>query len=228
MEPNTTGTAGGLSDTSSQLGGVKQELASDAKTLGAAARGKVEEQATAGKEQATQAARSTSSALNKAVDAMRDGNETPEWLTKGFERAAREIDKLAGSFEGKDMRAITGDVTDFARRSPVTFLGASAALGFVAARFLRAGSDYGAHQPSGQQTGSTGGTDFGAGSYASTQGLSGQDDFAPSYGEQPSFGGATSYDDDSSLGQGEAGDRSSFAFDADRPAQANPYQGGGQ
>ena len=201
MEPNTTGGAGTMSATtsSSQTGGVKQELASDAKTIGDAARGKVEEKAAAGKEQATQAARNTSSALNKAVDALREDNDTPQWLTKAFETGARELDKLASSFEGKDMRAITNDVTDFARRSPVAFLGVAAALGFVAARFLRAGSDYGSHQ-SNSGTGSGSGS-FGSGTQSlGSQGIGGQG--AGSQGsDYPSYGG--------DVGE----DRSTFAFD---------------
>lgn len=208
MDTNTTGTAG-TSTTASQASGVKQELASDAKTLGEAARGKVEEQAAAGKEQATQAARSTSSALNKAVDALRDEGDTPQWLTKGFEKAARELDKLAGDFEGKDMRAIANDVTAFARRNPAAFLAASAAVGFLAARFLRAGSDYGAHQGGGY-----------TGTGGSTQGLTGQ--------------GSSAY---SSYGADDAGDRSSFAFDDHDTGRdtmttgasgRSTYQGGGQ
>lgn len=194
MDTNTTGGTAGT--TTTQTGGVKQELASDAKTIGEAARGKVEEKAAAGKEQATQAARETSSALNTAVDALREKGEAPEWLTKGLDRAAREIDKLAGSFEGKDMRAITSDVTAFARKNPGAFLAASAAIGFVAARFLRAGSDYGAHQGN-TSAGGTGGARL----YGSTGGGSG------AYG---------SYDEGTSGGQGSGTDRSTFSFAGDQ------------
>lgn len=189
MDTNTTGTAG-TSTTASPSSGVKQELASDAKTIGAAARGKVEEQAAAGKEQATQAARSTSSALNKAVVALREDNDTPQWLTKGFEKAARELDKLAGDFEGKDMRAIASDVTAFARRNPAAFLAASAAVGFLAARFLRAGSDYGAHQAGEGGSSSQRLAGQGGGSY-------------PGYGSNQTGGRSSfAFDDDTGSGSG--------------------------
>ncbi|WP_165961087.1 hypothetical protein [Qipengyuania sediminis] len=214
MEPNTTGSAGALSNTStsSQTGGVKQELASDAKTIGDAARGKVEQKAAAGKEQVTEAARNTSSALNKAVDALRQDGDTPQWLTKAFESGARELDRLAGSFEGKDMRAITQDVTEFARRSPVAFLGAAAAIGFVAARFLRAGSEYGAHQ-------ADGGMDSGSGSTGSTaQGYATQDFGGQNLGGQSSDGYPV-YGNDADE------DRSTFAFDSDTGGASGSYEG---
>lgn len=204
MDTNTTGSTAGMSGanttTSGQTGGVKQELASDAKTLGDAARGKVEARAGAAKDQATEAARSTSGALNKAVDALRDDSDTPQWLTKALETGARELDKLAGSFEGKDTRAIMNDVTDFGRRNPAAFLAAAAGVGFIAARFLRAGSDYDAHQNTG--SGSSG---SGAGSYGSTGSSYG----SGSTGSMGASGTSSSY-------TGTTGtDRSSFAFDDD-------------
>lgn len=198
METNTTGTTGTTSGTTTQLADVKQELASDAKTLTSAARGKVEEKATAGKETATQAARDTSSALETAVDALREKGDSPEWLTQALDKTARELDRLASSFEGKDMRTITNDVTAFARRSPVAFLAASAAVGFVAARFLRAGSDHGSEQASGADTVTTsGGADNAS---VATSGFA----------------------------DGGAEDRSTFAFDDDAGLQSSSFEGAGR
>lgn len=131
--------------------GVKQELASDAKDIGKAARDKLDSKASEGKEQATQAARSTSSALGKAAEQLKQDEGTPDWLAGAFEKTAKEIERFAGSIEGKDMQAIRRDVGDFARRSPLTFLAVSAVAGFAAARVLRAGSDYQEHEQAGGQ-----------------------------------------------------------------------------
>ena len=160
---NAGGGAMGTSSSSPQGGsGVTQELTQDAKGIGKAAQEKLSVKATEGKEQATQAARSTSSALNKAVEQLRQEDGVPDWLTSGIEKAAREIERFAGNLEGKDMQAIGREVTGFARRSPVAFLAAAAVAGFAAARILRAGSDYredssAAGQGSAQSIGSTGG-----------------------------------------------------------------------
>ena len=163
IQDNTGGRAMGSTPSSPQpspqAGGVKHELADDAKTIGTAAKERVGNKAAEGKERAAQAAHSTSSALDKAVEQLRQDESTPSWLTSSFETASREIDRFASNIEGKDMKAIGGEITAFARRSPVAFLAASAAAGFAAARVLRAGSDYQEHGgASGQQprTASTG------------------------------------------------------------------------
>lgn len=145
IQDNIGGGAMGSTSPSSQSGGIKQELAGDARTIGKAAQDKLGTKANEGKEQATQAARSTSSALNKAAEQMRQDESTPAWLTSTLETASREIDRLAGSLEGKDTKAIGQDITAFARRSPIAFLAAAAVAGFAAARVLRAGSDFQEH-----------------------------------------------------------------------------------
>lgn len=51
--------------------------------------------------------------------------------------AANQIEKVAGYFERKDLKAMMRDTEGFARRNPAIFLGAAFALGMVAARFLK-------------------------------------------------------------------------------------------
>lgn len=147
MEQNHRGGgATGSASSPSQSSDVKQELAGDARDIGKAARDRLDSKASEGKEQATQAARTTSSALGKAAEQLRDDREAPDWLASAFEKSASEIERFAGSIEGKDMQAIRRDIAGFARRSPLTFLAASAVAGFAAARVLRAGSDYHEHE----------------------------------------------------------------------------------
>lgn len=124
---------------------IKSELASDVKTIGKAAQDRFTNKAGQGKDQATQAARSTSQALGKAVEELRNDEATPAWLTSAFEKSSRAIEQFAGSIEGKDVQTIGRDISGFARQSPMAFLAASAAAGFAAARVLRAGGDYREH-----------------------------------------------------------------------------------
>lgn len=78
MNQDTMG-GGGVGSTSSQPQptGMKEELASDAMDIGKAARERLDSKAGEGKEQATQAARSTSSALEKAAEQLRQDEEHP-------------------------------------------------------------------------------------------------------------------------------------------------------
>jgi hypothetical protein len=189
MEQDTLGGgATGTASTPQQPAGIKQELASDAKDIGKAAQERLGAKASEGKEQATQAARSTSTALNKAVEQLRQEDGVPDWLTSGIEKAAREIERFAGNLEGKDMQSLGREVTNFARRSPISFLAAAAIAGFAAARILRAGSDY-------SQEGGSGG-----------QGTGGQSLGTAGGGQELSSTG---------IGEGPAGDRSTFTWSND-------------
>ncbi len=55
--------------------------------------------------------------------------------------AAEQAERLAMYMERTDARQIIGNVEDAARRQPLLFLGGAFALGLVAARLLKAGTD---------------------------------------------------------------------------------------
>lgn len=57
-----------------------------------------------------------------------------------FDRAADNVSGLADSLKATDPREMLDEVRSFAHRQPGAFLGLSALAGFVAIRFLRAGS----------------------------------------------------------------------------------------
>ncbi len=57
------------------------------------------------------------------------------------ELAAKKIEGIANYFEHKDVRQMYGDLENFARRNPAVFVGGAFALGLIAARFLKSGSD---------------------------------------------------------------------------------------
>jgi len=56
-------------------------------------------------------------------------------------RAADGLERLAGTLRSKDLDTIVSDAQTFARREPALFLGAAVAVGFLAVRFLKSGSE---------------------------------------------------------------------------------------
>ncbi|UVI39939.1 hypothetical protein [Qipengyuania spongiae] len=126
---------------------IKSELKSDAHDLKDSAKRRAEDEAETRKDQATGAARSTSSALRTAADDLEGDDQAPEWLTAGFRQAADGLAEMADAVEGKSAREIGHRTSRFARENPAAFLAGSAALGFTLARFLRAGAEHEHHDP---------------------------------------------------------------------------------
>jgi hypothetical protein len=80
--------------------------------------------------------------LRSAADELEGDDQAPAWLSSGFRQAADKLAEMADTLEGKSVRDIGRQTTQFARQNPTTFLAGSAAAGFALARFLRAGADY--------------------------------------------------------------------------------------
>ena len=153
----TDATTSGMNRSSSGASAVKEELSGDAERLKDTAKQRAEQEANTRKGNATNAAHSTSSALGKAAEQLRNDENAPSWLSSAFEKTAKEIDHFAGRLENKDAGEIRRDVADFARQSPTAFLAASALAGFAAARFMRAGSEYQSHHRSDGKSAGQGG-----------------------------------------------------------------------
>ena len=76
------------------------------------------------------------SALRKAADEMRDGS--PQQRTMA--QIANGLADASEAVGTKDLGELAGDLSGFARRSPLVFLGGAALVGFAAARFAKASS----------------------------------------------------------------------------------------
>ncbi len=137
MVTSTTGSTHGSSGAE-----VRQELKGDAQKLKNTAEEQGEAKAREGKEQVAKTAHSASSAIDAAADKLRSDDDAPAWLASAFSSAAREIDDLASRLQDKSPRDIARETNRFGRENPTAFLAASAAIGFAAARFLRAGAEY--------------------------------------------------------------------------------------
>src|SRR3546814_8332764 len=60
------------------------------------------------------------------------------WMSTAFQKSAGGLDSVTDSLTQGDMKDVMAGVTDFARRQPAIFLGASVALGFALSRVGKA------------------------------------------------------------------------------------------
>ncbi len=127
---------------SSAASSATEELKHDAHDLKDTAAHQAEAKAKQGKARVSRTASSASSAMKTAADELRDDDDAPDWLASAFASVAREVEDLASHLKDRSPRELAGETRRFARDNPGAFLTASAAAGFAAARFLRAGAEY--------------------------------------------------------------------------------------
>jgi hypothetical protein len=173
---------------SETMSGVGSEVLSDAKNVGSSAVNRLHSEVDSRKGDAVTQAQSVSTAIEQAADGL-DPN-APQWLKSAFQQGAQQIQKFASTLEQKDSRQLVNDVSDFARNSPGTFLGACAAAGFAAARIFKAGSSD--NSPS--QLGSIG-TDYSGSNYST-------DTYSPTTTSSSSSFGSGSGSSSGSFGSG--------------------------
>lgn len=103
------------------------------------------------KEQATGGIGSMAQAFRQTGRHLR---EQDQGAVAGYaDRAAEQIEHVAGYLRERDMRDLAGDVERFARREPALFLGGAFALGLFAARFLKSSGQPAQSGQSGQYAG---------------------------------------------------------------------------
>ena len=124
------------SDTAKPVGA---ELLSDAKNIGTSAANRLHSEVDARKGDAVTQVQAVSSTIQRAAEEL-DTN-APTWLKSALEQGAQQVKSFADTLDQNDSRQMVAQVTDFAKRSPVTFLGACAAVGFAAARVFKASGD---------------------------------------------------------------------------------------
>jgi hypothetical protein len=82
--------------------------------------------------------------MAQAVDAVAGklDEEMPE-AAKYVREAAKSMDRFSSSLRDRSVGDLVGTFTDYARRQPVAFFGASVLAGFALSRFLKSSSDGG-------------------------------------------------------------------------------------
>jgi ElaB/YqjD/DUF883 family membrane-anchored ribosome-binding protein len=110
--------------------------------------------------QAGAAVGSTAHSLRAVAKELRNqGEETPAKLA---DQVAEKVEQVSGYLTNSDPNKMLSDVENFGRRQPWLVVGAGMAIGFVAARFLKASSGrrydtmYGWRLPASQASGVTG------------------------------------------------------------------------
>lgn len=119
-------------------GRMRSEIRSDAERLKNTLADRIHSELDARKGTAATQARSLSSAVGQAADGLDDG--APQWLRAAFQQGAQYAQRFADSLEQKDSRQVMSDIQDIARNNPGAFIAGCAALGFAAARILKAGA----------------------------------------------------------------------------------------
>lgn len=118
---------------------VGEEMIDDAKSVGASVINRLHSKIDARKGDAAAQLQSVSSTFERA--ALTVDADAPDWLRPALEQGARQVQKFADTLHQNDSRDIAGQVNEFAKKSPGTFLGTCAVIGFVAARVFKAGSN---------------------------------------------------------------------------------------
>ena len=156
---------------SSQHGDVADDLKGDARDLKETATRQGEAKAAEEKDRVGRAAHSASSAMQTAADELQGDDRAPDWLASAFSSVAREVEGLASRLENKSPRELANETRRFARDNPSAFLAASAAAGFAAARFLRAGAEYHDDYDVGQNDSDRGNAYHTRGTYGASTGM---------------------------------------------------------
>ncbi|WP_324753275.1 hypothetical protein [Roseovarius sp. Pro17] len=117
---------------------VSEDLSSSARETAQDAAGAVREEAArradSAKSGVADEVLDIASALRKAADDMRDGS--PQERT--FGQIAGGLADVSDSIRGKDLGEMASELTTFAKRNPMLFLGGIALAGFAATRFATA------------------------------------------------------------------------------------------
>ena len=132
----TTGTAGTTDTTHHTTQAVKERAGAiwdDAKET---ARTKMNQQ----KDAAAEGLGEVAGALRDAARRQR-GDGAGEPLARLTGSAADGLERLSSTLRNKDVGAMLRDMDNFARNQPVAFFGLALVAGFLAVRFLKAGSD---------------------------------------------------------------------------------------
>jgi ElaB/YqjD/DUF883 family membrane-anchored ribosome-binding protein len=160
-------------------GGAATELRQDAQQLGSTAANRLHSEVDARKGAAVSQAQSVSSAITQTAEGL--GEDSPEWLKSALRQGAQQIQRFADTIEQRDSRQMMSEAQNFARNNPGTFLAACAAVGFAAARVLKAGAEQ-------QRTGQLNQSPSFGGNAPSGQGQAFQGQSQPSRAVEPAYG----------------------------------------
>ena len=121
-------------DLRAKAGSLADEARSTASATAARAQAEIEGRAAGAKDGVADEVNDVASALRKAAGDMRGGSVQERTMSQ----IASGLADVSETIRGKDLSELSGDLSAFARRNPVAFLGGAALLGFAATRFAKA------------------------------------------------------------------------------------------
>jgi hypothetical protein len=125
------------SEAAAEARAVASEASDQARRLYATTKDELTGQAQAKTEQAAQGLRR----LSDQMGALADGRAQDAGPLQGYARDVQDsLVRFAGRLEDGGPQGLLDDVTRFARRRPLVFIGACAGAGFLLTRFVRAGT----------------------------------------------------------------------------------------
>lgn len=75
--------------------------------------------------------------VGQNLDQTKDKTPLADYSARYANKAADKLEQVAGYFDNRDLRAISRDIENYARRNPAIFIGTAFAVGLLAARFLK-------------------------------------------------------------------------------------------
>lgn len=113
---------------------VEASVNTAAKDITDAAKAELAARSDSAKDKAAARADQEAEQIRRAGDAFEDN----PFAREAAHHIAENLSSAAHALREADLSTIQHDVTDFARRNPLVFFGGAAALGFLAARALKA------------------------------------------------------------------------------------------
>ncbi|WP_224816405.1 hypothetical protein [Hasllibacter sp. MH4015] len=113
---------------------AKDTITETATEVADKAKDRVETAAETAKARVAEAAAEKAQEFDRASDAFRDS----DFARQATAQVADTLTNVAHAVRDTDFASLQSDVTEFARRNPLVFFGGAAALGFVAARAMKA------------------------------------------------------------------------------------------
>lgn len=136
------GTGGTSADPLSAAGLDVQGLKAHAGELKDKAVDKARDYAVQGKDRAAGALDTVAAEARNVADKLAETQAAP--VAELVRKAGDSVEQFSARLRGKDLNELVSDMRSLVRESPAIAIGAAAAIGFVLARFLKAGDDHGA------------------------------------------------------------------------------------
>ncbi|WP_299785098.1 hypothetical protein [uncultured Marivita sp.] len=134
--PNPTSPQSAGSEAKQKAGALAEQAKSAAGDVAQNAASAAKDQADAAKSSVADEVSGVASALRTAAEEMRSGS--PQERT--FGQIAEGLADASEAMRNKDLSEMVQDVSAFARKNPLVFLGGAALIGFAATRFAKASS----------------------------------------------------------------------------------------